>query len=39
MYSNDKNSQYMIAMLKAYGIKYIVASPGGQNIAFNAGLL
>ena len=38
MYSNDKNSQYMIAMLKAYGIKYIVASPGGQNIAFNAGV-
>ena len=39
MYSNDKNSQYMIAMLKAYGIRYVVASPGGQNIAFNAGVL
>ncbi len=29
-------TQYLVAMLKAYGIKYIVSSPGFQNAYFNA---
>lgn len=38
MYSNDKVIQYLLASLKAYGIKDIVASPGMQNSAFNASI-
>ncbi|MBQ7126339.1 hypothetical protein IJO12_04565, partial [bacterium] len=34
--SNDKTIYYLISMLKAYGIKNIVASPGMQNSKFNA---
>ena len=30
-----KTVNYLIAMLKAYGIKYIVSSPGAQNAMFN----
>lgn len=33
---NDKTIYYLISMLKAYGIKNIVASPGMQNSKFNA---
>lgn len=36
MYCNDKTILYLIAMLKAYGIRHIVASPGTQNGLFNA---
>lgn len=35
MYVDDKTTQYLIAMLKAYGIKHIVSSPGMQNAGFN----
>ena len=35
MYVDDKTTQYLIAMLKAYGIKHIVSSPGTQNAGFN----
>lgn len=38
MYSNDKVIQYLLASLKAYGIRDIVASPGMQNSAFNASI-
>jgi len=33
-YSADKNVQILIALLKAHGIRKIVASPGATNIAF-----
>jgi 2-succinyl-5-enolpyruvyl-6-hydroxy-3-cyclohexene-1-carboxylate synthase len=36
MYSDDKLVQYLLAGLKAYGIRDIIASPGMQNSAFNA---
>ena len=29
-YSDDKNVQILLALLKAHGIKKIVASPGSQ---------
>lgn len=32
-YSTERNSQMMVALLKAHGIKYIVASPGATNIS------
>lgn len=35
MYVDDKTTQYLIAILKAYGIKHIVSSPGTQNAGFN----
>lgn len=35
-YSNEKTVQILIALLKAYGIKHIVASPGSANSAFVA---
>lgn len=35
MYVDDKTTQYLIAILKAYGIKHIVSSPGMQNAGFN----
>lgn len=34
MYSNEKNTLQLIALLKSHGIKKIVASPGSTNIAF-----
>lgn len=35
MITDDKTTQYLIAMLKAYKINKIVASPGMQNAGFN----
>lgn len=35
MYVDDKTTQYLIAILKSYGIKHIVSSPGMQNAGFN----
>lgn len=32
-YTNERNAQIVIALLKAYGIKKIVASPGSTNIS------
>lgn len=34
--ANSKTIYYLIALLKEYGLKYIVASPGMQNSKFNA---
>ncbi|UKA26078.1 hypothetical protein IHC93_04275 [Photobacterium damselae subsp. damselae] len=34
MYTREKNTQILIALLKAYGVKYIIASPGNTNTAF-----
>lgn len=33
-YSDEKNAQILLALLKAHGIKKIIASPGTTNIAF-----
>ena len=33
-YSEDKNIQILVALLKAHGIRKVVASPGATNIAF-----
>ncbi len=33
-YTNERNVQILIALLKAYGIKKIVASPGSTNVTF-----
>lgn len=35
-YSVEKNTQMVLALLKAHGIKRIIASPGGTNVAFVA---
>lgn len=35
MYVDDQTTLYLVAMLKAYGIKYIVSNPGTQNAGFN----
>ncbi len=35
MYVDDRTTQYLIAILKAYGIRHIVSSPGIQNAGFN----
>lgn len=35
MYVDDPTSLYLIAILKSYGIRHIVASPGTQNAGFN----
>lgn len=37
-YTNEKNIQYLIAYLKAYGIKKVVASPGTTNLSFVASM-
>ena len=37
-YSSEKNTQILIALLKAHGIKKIVASPGATNVCLVAGL-
>lgn len=34
MYSNIKNVQIIVALLKKYGIRHIVLSPGARNIPF-----
>jgi len=34
MYTREKNTQILIALLKAYGVRYIIASPGNTNTAF-----
>ena len=36
MKSNFNTVHYLIALLKAYGLKNIVSSPGTQNSFFNA---
>lgn len=33
-YSDEKNVQYLIALLKAHGIRKVVVSPGATNISF-----
>ena len=35
-YSAERNVQILVALLKAYGIKYVIASPGTTNINFVA---
>lgn len=37
-YTNEKNAQIILAILKAYGIKTIVASPGTTNMAVVASM-
>lgn len=37
-YTNERNVQILIALLKAHGIKRIVASPGSTNVTFVASL-
>ena len=32
MYTNDKNAQIVLALLKKYNIKKIVVSPGTTNV-------
>lgn len=34
MYSSEKNIQILIALLKAHGIKKVIASPGATNFSF-----
>lgn len=34
MYTDERNIQIVIALLKAHGIKYVVASPGTMNASF-----
>lgn len=34
MYTDERNIQIVIALLKAHGIRYIVASPGSMNMTF-----
>ena len=34
LYTDEKNVQILIALLKANGIRKIVASPGAKNITF-----
>ncbi len=38
MYTDEKTTQIVIAMLKAYGIKNVVASPGTRNCGFVASI-
>ena len=35
-YTSEKNHQILIALLKASGIRYVVASPGATNVSFVA---
>lgn len=37
-YTNERNVQILIALLKAHGIKKVVASPGSTNVTFVASL-
>ena len=37
-YSDEKNIQILIALLKAHRIKYVVASPGNTNLTLVASL-
>lgn len=37
-YSSEKNVQYLVAYLKAYKIKKVIASPGTTNLSFVASL-
>lgn len=37
-YTNEKNAQVVISLLKQYGIKKVVASPGTTNMAFVASI-
>ena len=37
-YSDEKNVQMVIALMKAHGIKKVVASPGGTNVSFVASI-
>ena len=34
LYSDERNAQIVVALLKAHGIKKVIASPGTTNIAF-----
>ena len=38
LYTNEKHTQILIALLKAHGIKKVVASPGATNICFVASI-
>lgn len=38
-YSDEKNIQLMVALLKAHNIRYIIASPGTTNITFIGSLM
>ncbi len=33
-YTDEKNAQIVIALLKAHGIRKVIANPGTTNIAF-----
>lgn len=37
-YTDNKNQQIVIALMKAFGIKKVIASPGGTNPALVASL-
>ena len=37
-YTAERNTQILVALLKAHGIKRIIASPGGTNIGVVASL-
>lgn len=37
-YSDEKNAQIVIALLKGHGVRYIVASPGATNVTLVASL-
>lgn len=37
-YSDEKNIQILIALLKAHGVRYVVASPGNTNLTLVASL-
>lgn len=37
-YTSERNAQILIALLKAYGIRKVIASPGSTNICFVASL-
>lgn len=38
LFSNDKSTQILLALLKAYGIRKVIASPGTTNIAIVASM-
>ena len=38
-YTNERNVQIVIALLKAHGVKKVIASPGTTNITFVASLM
>ena len=38
-YTEEKNIQILIALLKAHGIKKVIASPGATNITFVASIM